>query len=116
MVSFYWFPYSYKPGEKASTHVKRENFNPDFFLKRQSKNEVFVVEIKADGDTDQKNRAKYRDCKEHFEILNGKLKEIKIDWTYYFYFLSPEDNTEFFQMIRDEQYKDWKSTLMQGLS
>jgi len=113
---FYWFPYSYKPDEKASTHVKRENFNPDFFLKVQSKNEIFVVEMKADGDTKQKNRAKYRDGKEHFDTLNGKLKESKIDWTYYFYFLSPGDITEFFQAVKDERYKDWKSTLMQELS
>ena len=113
---FYWFPYSYKPDEKASTHVKRENFNPDFFLKIKSNNEVFVVEMKADGDTKQKNKAKYRDGVEHFDTLNEKMKENKIDWKYYFYFLSPEDITEFFQAIRDKRYKDWKSTLMQELN
>ncbi len=113
---FYWFPYSYKPDEKASTHVKRENFNPDFFLKMQSKNEILVVEMKADGDTKQKNRAKYRDGKEHFNNLNRKLIESKIDWKYNFYFLSPEDITEFFQAIKNERHKDWKSTLMQELS
>ena len=113
---FYWFPYSYKPYEKASTHVKRENFNPDFFLKIKSNNEVFVVEMKADGDTKQKNKAKYRDGVEHFDTLNEKMKENKIDWKYYFYFLSPEDITEFFQAIRDKRYKDWKSTLMQELN
>lgn len=112
----YCFPYSYKPGEKASTHVKRENFNPDFFLKIKSKNEILVVEIKADGDTKQKNKAKYRDGKEHFKELNEKLKESQIDWTYYFYFLSPEDITEFFQALRDNRHKNWKSTLMQDLS
>jgi len=113
---FYWFPYSYKPEEKARTHKKLENFNPDFFLKRQSKNKILVVEMKADGDTNQKNRAKYRNGKEHFEILNAKLKEGKIDWKYYFYFLSPEDITEFFQAIKEERCEDWKSTLMQELS
>lgn len=102
---FYWFPYSYKPGEKASTHVKRENFNPDFFLKLQSKNEILVVEMKADGDTTQKNKAKLRDGKEHFNTLNMKLEESKIDWKYYFYFLSPEDTVEFFQSIKEERYK-----------
>jgi len=112
---FYWFPYSYKPDIKASTHVKRENFNPDFFLKLQSKNEILVVEMKSDGDTNQKNRAKLRDGKEHFKTLNMKLKESKIDWIYYFYFLSPEDITEFFQSIKDKRYKSWKSSLMQGL-
>jgi len=112
---FYWFPYSYKPDEKAMTHVKRENFNPDFFLKMQSKEEILVVEMKADGDTNQKNRAKYRDGKEHFKALNEKLKESKINWTYYFYFLSPEDITEFFQAVKDNRYTTWKSTLMQEL-
>ena len=72
--------------------------------------------MKADGDTKQKNRAKYRDGKEHFEVLNRKLEEKNITWKYYFYFLSPEDITEFFQAIRDERYKAWKSSLMQELS
>ncbi|MFP4462159.1 MAG: DEAD/DEAH box helicase [Thermotogota bacterium] len=112
---FYCFPYSYKPDEKAVTHVKRENFNPDFFLKMKSKNEILVVEMKADGDTNQKNKAKYRDGKEHFKALNERLKESKISWTYYFYFLSPEDITEFFQAVKDNRYTTWKSTLMQEL-
>ena len=112
----YWFPYSYKPGEKANTHVKRENFNPDFFLKLEARDEILVVEIKADGDTKQKNKAKYRDGKEHFETLNNKLKENKVNWTYYFYFLSPKNITDFFHAVRDSQYKKWKSTLMQELS
>jgi len=112
---FYWFPYSYKPDEIARTHVKRENFNPDFFLKMQAKNEILVVEMKADGDIKQKNKAKHRDGKEHFNVLNEKLKKDKIDWSYYFYFLSPEDITEFFQALRDSRYKDWKSSLMQEL-
>ena len=112
---FYWFPYSYKPDEKAMTHVKRENFNPDFFLKVQSNKEILVVEMKADGDTNQKNRAKYRDGNEHFKALNERLKESKISWTYYFYFLSPEDITEFFQAVKDNRCHSWKSTLMQEL-
>ncbi|MDO9567569.1 MAG: DEAD/DEAH box helicase family protein [Candidatus Desulfaltia sp.] len=113
---FYWFPYSYKPDEKGSTHVKRENFNPDFFIKLKDKNEILVVEIKADSDTNQKNKAKYRDGKAHFDSLNKKLKENGIDWKYHFYFLSPEDRTEFFQAVRDGRYKNWKSGLMQELS
>ena len=71
--------------------------------------------MKADGDTNQKNRAKYRDGKEYFEALNIKLKESKIDWKYFFYFLSPEDNTEFFQAVKDNRYSSWKSSLMQEL-
>ena len=112
---FYSLPYSYKPSERASTHVKQENFNPDFFLKLEGKNEILVVEMKADADTEQKNRAKYRDGKVHFAALNEKLKENGIDWTYHFYFLSPEDITEFFQSVMDDRYRKWKSSLMQEL-
>ena len=71
-----------------------------------------VVEIKKDGDSRQRNKAKYRDGKQHFEKLNQLLKEAKINWQYYFYFLSPEDITEFFQAIRDNRYPKWKSGLM----
>lgn len=112
---FYSFPYSYKPDEKGSTHVKRDNFNPDFFIKLKDRNEVLVVEIKEDGDINQKNKAKYRDGKLHFDSLNMKLEENGIDWKYRFYFLSPEDRAEFFQAVRDDRYKNWKSGLMQEL-
>lgn len=112
---FYSFPYSYKPDEKGSTHVKRDNFNPDFFIKLKDKNEILVVEIKAEGDTKQRNKAKYRDGKAHFDLLNMKLKEDGIDWKYHFFFLSPEDRTEFFQAVRDDRHKNWKSGLVQGL-
>lgn len=113
---FYSFPYSYKPVEAGSSHVKRENFNPDFFLKLKEIKEILVVEMKADGDTAQKNKAKYRDGKDHFNALNLKLKETGVEWAYQFYFLSPEDITEFFQAVRDYRYKNWKSSLMQELS
>ncbi len=112
--NFYHFPYSYKPSETGSSHVKRENFNPDFFLKLRGKNQVLVVEIKADGDSHPKNRAKYRDAQEHFKILNEKLEAKKIDWQYHFYFLSPDNYTDFFQAVRDDRL-NWKSELMQVL-
>jgi len=113
---FYHFPYSYKPTESGSTHVRRENFNPDFFLKLNDKNEIAVIEIKKDGDTSQRNKAKYRDGITHFGALNKKLKEEGNDWEYHFYFLSPDDIPEFFQAVRDGRYKNWKSSLMQDLS
>lgn len=111
---FYSFPYSYKPAETGSSHVKRENFNPDFFLKIKDQNKVLVVEIKADGDSSQKNKAKYRDGLSHFHTLNQKLKEKGIDWEYHFYFLSSDNYTDFFQAIRDNKLI-WKSELMQLL-
>lgn len=112
---FYYFPYSYKPTETGSTHVKRENFNPDYFMKVKNKNEIFVVEIKADGDSSQKNKAKYRDGLVHFNELNKKLSSKKIKWVYHFYFLSEKNNTDFFQAVRDNNYSGWKSILMQEL-
>lgn len=111
---FYWFPYSYKPAEKGSSHVKRANFNPDFFLKLKNRNLVLVVEIKEDGDNDPKNRAKYRDGKNHFDNLNKKLEEQGKEWQYHFYFLSPDNYTAFFQTIREGKLT-WKSELMQIL-
>ncbi|MCZ2268642.1 MAG: DEAD/DEAH box helicase family protein [Ignavibacteriales bacterium] len=114
--NFYCFPYSYKPTEDGSSHVKRENFNPDYFLKVRGEKEILVVEIKKDGDSTQRNKAKYRDGKQHFEKLNELLKAAKINWQYYFYFLSPDDIVEFFQAIRDNRYPKWKSELMKLLS
>lgn len=114
---YYYFPYSYKPETIAKTHVKQDNFNPDFFLKVADKNEILVVEIKKEGDDSKKNKAKYRDGSEHFKNLNNKLIEEKIDYNYYFYFLSPEndDIVRFFQSVRENKYKKWGSSLMIGL-
>lgn len=109
---FYSFPYSYKPETQAKTHVKQENFNPDFFIKLSNKNEVLVIEIKKDDDDNNKNRAKKRDGQNHFKELNKRLKEEEKDWIYHFYFLSPSDYPTFFQAIKDGNYQGWKSNLM----
>ena len=111
---FYSFPYSYKPAGTGSSHVKQDNFNPDFFLKVHGKKIILIVEIKAPDDAQPKNKAKYRDGKEHFKVLNEKLKAKNIEWEYYFYFLSPENYTDFFQAIREGRY-EWSSELMQLL-
>ena len=110
--SFYSFPYSYKPETRAKTHPKRENFNPDFFLKLFERNEILVVEIKKDDDDNYKNRAKYRSGVNHFQMLNNRLTEQQIDWTYYFYFLSEANYPDFFQIVREKKYAGWKSGLM----
>lgn len=111
----YSFPYSYKPARNAKTHTVNENFNPDFFLRVKDSHDILVVEIKADGDDSNRNRAKCRDGLRHFEALNAKLKASNEPWRYCFYFLSPEDFTKFFQRVRDQNYEKWKSSLMQAL-
>jgi len=114
----YSFPYSYKPANVARTHVKNENFNPDYFIRLADSNNVLVVEIKGEEDRD-KNRsaAKFRDGKRHFATLNQKLGDSNEPWRYYFYFLSPEDFTKFFEMIKSDpvKLKPWNSSLMQEL-
>ena len=86
------------------------------FFKIKDKNEILVVEIKADGDTSQKNKAKYCDGKDHYDELNKLLESKDLDWKSYFYFLFPEDITEFFQAIRENRYIKWKSGLMNELN
>jgi len=114
---FYGFPYSYKPETTAKTHVKNETFNPDFFLKVKGTNDIIVVETKKKDDDSNKNKAKHRDAKTHFDNLNKKLEEEKIKERYYFKFLSDDgsDIADFFQSIKDNKYKVWKSTLMNQL-
>ena len=114
----YSFPYSYKPANAARTHVKNENFNPDYFIRLRDSNNVLVVEIKGEEDRD-KNRstAKFRDGKRHFATLNQELADANKPWRYYFYFLSPEDFTKFFEVVKEDpsKLKTWISSLMQDL-
>lgn len=94
--------------------MKRENFNPDFLIKLKDEKDILVVEIKDDNDSSRKNRAKYRDGKEHFEQLNTMLARNGIEWSYHFFFLSPEDYSPFFQAVRNRNWA-WTSQLMQQL-
>ena len=111
----YSFPYSYKPAKTGKTHTVNEFFNPDFFLRLKDSHDVLVVEIKQDGDDSNRNKAKHRDGKAHFERLNDALKGAKEPWQYHFYFLSPEDYPGFFDQVRSGKYKGWSSGLMMDL-
>ncbi len=113
---FYSFPYSYKPANAARTHVKNENFNPDFFIRLRASKDVLVVEIKGEEDRDKnRNAAKFRDGKRHFTTLNQKLASAGRPWTYYFYFLSPADFTKFFKAVEESKFEKWTSSLMHDL-
>lgn len=108
----YSFPYSYKPAKTGKTHVVNEYFNPDFFIRLKDSHDVLVVEIKQHGEDSNRNRAKFRDGKAHFERLNVALEEADELWRYHFYFLSPEDYAGFFDRIRDGKFAKWSSGLM----
>ena len=108
----YSFPYSYKPAKTGKTHTVNEFFNPDFFIRLKASHDVLVVEIKHDGDDSNRNKAKYRDGKSHFERLNKALEAVGEPWRYHFYFLSPEDYALFFDRVRDGKFNGWSSGLM----
>lgn len=111
----YAFPYSFKPVKTGKSHTVNENFNPDFFLKLKDSNQILVVEIKQDDDDSNRNRAKLRDGLRHFEMLNRRLEEAKEPWRYSFKFLSPDDYTAFFEVVKNRKFQLWKSGLMQSL-
>lgn len=112
----YTFPYSYKPAKTAKTHVTNEYFNPDFFIKHSIGHNILVVEVKAEGDDSNRNRAKCRDGLIHFDSVNERLEKAGEPWRYHFFFLSPEDYTSFFEHVRNNTFTNWRSGLMQGLS
>lgn len=112
----YSFPYSYKPAKTGKTHAVNEFFNPDFFIRLKDSHDVLVVEIKHDGDDSNRNKAKFRDGTEHFKKLNAVLEEAGEPWRYYFFFLSPEDYSGFFDRLKDGMFKSWKAGLMVELS
>ena len=69
---------------------------------------IVVVEIKADGDDSEENKAKYRWAKRHFETLNEELKKSKIKQRYFLHFLSPNSYAEFVEYFCDNKVFDKK--------
>lgn len=112
----YSFPYSYKPANTGKTHTANEHFNPDYFLRVAGRHDLLVVEVKAEGDDSNRNRAKCRDGLKHFATLDERLIQAGEPWRYHFYFLSPEDYTAFFARVRAGTFAGWRSGLMQALT
>jgi type III restriction enzyme len=96
---FYKVEYSWRKRE----HPQQEEFNPDFFIKihRDDIDYVVVVEIKADNDDSDENKAKLRWTRQHFNDLNNELEEAGTNQKYIFHFLSPNSYSEFFEYLRD---------------
>lgn len=97
---FYSIEYSWRKGEHPQ---KNQQFNPDFLIKiHQDKTDyMVVVEIKADNDDSDENKAKLRRTRQHFNDLNEELKKVNIKQRYIFHFLSPNSYSEFFKYLRD---------------
>lgn len=97
---FYSVEYSWRKGEHSQ---KNQQFNPDFFIKihHSGIDYIVVVEVKADNDDADENKAKLRWTRQHFSDLNSELVESGIKQKYIFHFLSPNSYAEFFQYLRD---------------
>lgn len=105
---FYSIEYSYK----LNSHTKVGSFNPDFIIKLDKSENVFLfIEIKDDGDNSPENKGKYKAAKEHFSLLNQKLRDSGINEKYIFHFLSPNDYEIFFQYLRDDKMDTFVSGL-----
>lgn len=107
-VGFYSIEYTWK---KNSHQIKNQSFNPDFFIKiiKNNKTYYLVVEIKADGDDCDENKAKYKYGIEHFENLNEILEEVGGQEEYIFHFLSPNAYPEFFDYIKNGKILEGQS-------
>jgi type III restriction enzyme len=99
---FYSIEYSWRKGEHPQ---KNQQFNPDFFIKIQHDrvDYIIIVEIKADNDDSDENKAKLRWSKQHFSDLNNELEKTGIKQKYIFHFLSPNSYSEFFEYLRDRR-------------
>ena len=98
-TGFYSIDYSITTS--GGKHSKIQSFNPDFFIKVTKDDVVYyiVVEVKADNDITDENRAKYKYAKQHFNTLNKALKDKKE--VYHFCFLSPNSYDEFFSYLEN---------------
>ena len=107
-MGFYSIEYSYK----MNSHTKVSSFNPDFIIKLDKIEDTYLfIEIKEDGDDSIENKGKYKAAKEHFSLLNQKLKDTGIHEYYLFHFLSPNDYEIFFQYLRDNKIETFVSGL-----
>jgi type III restriction enzyme len=104
-VGFYSVEYSWRKGE----HPKQGSFNPDFFVKIG--NDILVLEIKADTDFSDENRAKLKHAREHFDRINN----LQAEHGYYFKFLSSQSYDLFFQSLREGEYRNFKSEIEANL-
>lgn len=107
-MSFYEIDYFWKKGE----HPKRGKFSPDFFIKTDGL--ILVVEIKDDDEISEpsmENKKKNEYALVHFERINSFLQKNNKRLKYKFNFLTPSDYNGFFQSIRDQKVRSFRSAL-----
>ena len=105
---YYAIDYAWKKGE----HPKRGEFSPDFFIKKGDM--VYVVEIKDDGEIDDpspENQKKFEYAQDHFERLNKWLTDAGQTDRYQHNWMSPKSFNRFFQLLREDKTKGFRSEL-----
>ena len=107
-VGFYEISYSWRRGD----HTKQARFNPDLFIKLAECKDILVVELKADSDASDENRAKLRFASEHFDRINSRQRKAR----YHLKFISPESYDAFFGALRRDEAVAYVSALHATLS
>jgi type III restriction enzyme len=111
---FYTIEFSYK--QTPDSKRKPSDFNPDFFLLLEDKDEVIVVETKADIDITPINAGKLVAAQEHFKVVNDLLKKNRKKRRYQFHILGPADYDGFFDALRAGELDGYTSSLQAALS
>ncbi len=113
-VGFYRIEYAYqRDGSGRSRHGE---FNPDFFLLLSDRDEVVVVETKADADERAVNAGKLKHAVQHFAAVNELLEQAGEERRYRFHLLSPKDYDRFFEKLRSGELDTFTSSLQAALS
>ena len=105
---FYEISFSWRKGD----HTRQARFNPDVFIRLANKKDVLVVELKADGDDSDENKAKFRYATEHFARIDDRQQGVR----YHMMFTSPESYDAFFSAIKNDEAVDYVSALQASLS
>ena len=113
-TSFYTIEFSYKKTPESKR--KPGDFNPDFFLRLEGKDEVVVVETKQDGDNTPLNAGKLVAAEEHFATVNELLLKAKKKRRYQFHIVGPADYDGFFDALRTGELDGYTSSLQAALS
>lgn len=111
---FYTIEFSYKKTKESKR--RPSEFNPDFFIWLEEKDEVVVVETKADNDDSPVNAGKLEAATENFGIVNEYLEDQGLERRYQFHFLSPSDYDGFFDALRLGESADFVSELQGALA
>jgi type III restriction enzyme len=107
-VGWYGIAFSWRKGD----HTIKGRFFPDYVLRLAGANDVLFLEIKADGDDGDENKAKLRFAQEHFERINSLQQEL----TYHMKFVSPVSYDAFFQALKKGQAAGYVSALQAALT